>query len=746
MSRIVLSVFFAIYALASTAGPVEDMLRRVLPAKGDAKKFDCRLMKKSSKTAASFTDADNVTSRFTLSCDGKRIRVRGTDNVALAAGANWFLQHYAGVDISWNSPTAKLPDVLPVVAEETHTSSVDYRYYLNFCTHSYSMAFWDWERWQQEIDWMALHGINLPLIITGMECVWRDVLERGYGYQGLDGVNRFVTGSAYYGWFFMNNMTAWGGPQPEMWYASRLELARRIFRRLRDFGMKPVIPGYVGMVPSDFLTYASRDKVGEWTAQDIVNGGMWCSFERPYFVNNTERLKEFAANYYASIDRLFGDVLTTHFYAIDPFHEGGVPRGVTSASASVRAMYDALISYDEKAVWVCQHWQNNPTTTLTHAIPAGRLLILDLHGDDNGDTTCSGNHTTADGKNHRWVWGQVSNFGGNVGLFGRIDRLINCFYSARNTAAENGLCGIGALPEGIENNSMLYDLLYALPWTNVDYTRQTWLQDYVGMRYGVKPGTPEYVTLLSAWQRLMGIYNCPNDRQQGTTESVFLMRPALQPRTVSSWANSTWYWNMDDIRQATREMLSLSDILRNNDNYRYDLVDLTRQALADLGKTILDSIAATEGSRRAAWQERFLDMILDQDRLLATRDEFRLSRWTEAARAIGQTTEEKALYEKNARMLLTTWGDRPQCERGGLHDYANREWSGLLSSFYYPRWKAYFVKGSSAQFNWFDDFEWPFVMGTSPSGYATFLTPAADTVEDAVAVAHELYHKYLQCK
>lgn len=32
---------------------------------------------------------------------------------------------------------------------------------------SYSMAYWDWDRWEAEIDWMALHGINLPLAFTG---------------------------------------------------------------------------------------------------------------------------------------------------------------------------------------------------------------------------------------------------------------------------------------------------------------------------------------------------------------------------------------------------------------------------------------------------------------------------------------------------------------------------------------------------------------------------------------------------
>ena len=29
----------------------------------------------------------------------------------------------------------------------------------------------------EEIDWMALHGINMPLMMTGIETVWRNLLK-----------------------------------------------------------------------------------------------------------------------------------------------------------------------------------------------------------------------------------------------------------------------------------------------------------------------------------------------------------------------------------------------------------------------------------------------------------------------------------------------------------------------------------------------------------------------------------------
>ena len=88
--------------------------------------------------------------------------------------------------------------------------------------------------------------------------------------------------------------------------------------------------------------------------------------------------------------------------------------------------------------------------------------------------------------------------------------------------------------------------------------------------------------------------------------------------------------------------------------------------------------------------QKFLNLILLQDQLLGTRAEFRLGRWINSARALGVTPEEIALYEWNARVQVTTWGNRNAAERGGLRDYAHKEWNGLLKDFYYVRWKLYF--------------------------------------------------------
>ena len=47
---------------------------------------------------------------------------------------------------------------------------------MNYCTVSYTAAYWDWERWQREIDFMAMNSINMPLATVGLEAVWYNTL------------------------------------------------------------------------------------------------------------------------------------------------------------------------------------------------------------------------------------------------------------------------------------------------------------------------------------------------------------------------------------------------------------------------------------------------------------------------------------------------------------------------------------------------------------------------------------------
>ena len=87
--------------------------------------------------------------------------------------------------------------------------------------------------------------------------------------------------------------------------------------------------------------------------------------------------------------------------------------------------------------------------------------------------------------------------------------------------------------------------------------------------------------------------------------------------------------------------------------------------------------------------KEFLQLINDLDRLLATRKEFLLGRWLEMAKSSGTNEKEKELFKWNARTLITVWGNK-ECSENNLHEYAMKQWSGLLNDFYYQRWKMFF--------------------------------------------------------
>ena len=256
---------------------------------------------------------------FELDQRGHRVVIRGNDNVSLATGLNWYLRHYARIHLSWNAMHAQLPDTLPPVERpERHETPLDLRYALNYCTFSYTMPFWDWARWEEELDWMALHGINLPLALTGTDVVWRGVLLR-LGYTA-DEANAFIAGPAWQAWWLMNNLEGWGGPNSENWYRRQEDLQRRIVSRMRELDIEPVLPGYSGMVPSD-----ARTKLG----LDVADPGTWNAYRRPAFLQPTDpRFADIARLYYDELTRLYG---RARYYAITPSMRAATPQGSTSA-------------------------------------------------------------------------------------------------------------------------------------------------------------------------------------------------------------------------------------------------------------------------------------------------------------------------------------------------------------------------------------------------------------------------------
>ena len=568
---------------------------------------------------------------FELSQSGIRPKVRANSPVSLAAGVGWYMKYVANHQLSWTDMRAAMPDTLPAVTEPVKMATdLSLRYYLNYCTHSYSMAFWDWERWEREIDWMALHGINMPLAVTGTDVLWRNVLRR-LGYPE-ERITRFVAGPGFQAWWLMNNLEGWGGP------------------------------------------------VRDTSGLEVADPGLWLGYTRPAFLQPSDKdFSRVAEVYYDELRRLYGPV---DYFSMDPFHEGGDISRVDLGQAG-NAIMAAMKRANPQAVWVIQCWGGNPRPQMIDSLPKGDLVVLDLHAEAHPQWRTRGF------SGHDWLYCMLHNFGGNIGLYGRMPSIAEGFAAARE---DGSLRGIGLTMEGIETNPVLYELMSELPWRGGVVNLDEWIRGYAKARYGVSDPQVE-----EAWRLLLrSVYSCPEGNpQQGTAESVFCARPSDNPVNASTWASYTSYYDPEDVARAACLLVDRAPAFADNQNYIYDMVDVTRQAVADRGRRVAakisDALEHRDIDMYRRESERFLRLIELQDTLLGTVVDFRLGRWLQEARNSASTPEDKALNEWNARVQITTWGGREPSDQGGLHDYSNREWQGLLRDFYLPRWQRWFA-------------------------------------------------------
>lgn len=663
--------------------------------------------------------AENGEDVFEVESRDDKIVLRGNNGVSVASALNWYLKQ-SGASISWNAgDQLDLPDPLPAVPAKVRVVSPHkYRFVYNFCTHGYTMAWWDWPQWQRELDYLALNGVNLALVLAGQEMTWIETFK-AFGYpSGL--IRTWVTDPAHLPWFQMDNMENYGSPLSESLVNRRLELGQRIVARMRALGMEPVLPGYYGMVPPDF-------KVRFPSAQ-VAAQGNWLNLKRPDILNpNDASFPPVAAAYYDAQRRLFGNV---KFYAADPFHEGGKTDGIDIPAAG-HAILDAM----DGATWVLQSWQNNPNQAMLAPLEKSRLLILDLFCEEQENWRT---RNAFDGA--PWIWCALNNFGGNTGLNGRLAWMGEGPVRALQDPGKGAMSGIGAVPEGSQTNPVLWEYLFENTWRSESPNFSEWLSAYARRRYGAKIPEAE-----QAWSILADtILNGPT-RGHYPLNSVVCARPSLDPKQRAREMTKTFVpYNARRLLQAWQLLLAAAPAAQSSDGYRYDVCDVGRQVLADLGthyhRQIVAAYEARDASALRQWSDKMLGLIRDLDTLVGTRREFLLGPWLANAREWGSTKVEKDRMESNARELLTVW-----TTKDNVTDYANRQWSGLIGKFYYQRWNLWLTALNDA-----------LAQGTAVSVSAERAKIRAWEIQwtkqrdvfptepqgDTIAVAEQLYAKY----
>ncbi|XP_077237893.1 alpha-N-acetylglucosaminidase-like [Tasmannia lanceolata] len=708
------------------------------------------------------------------------ILIEGVSGVELSAGLHWYLKYWSRAHISWDRTGGVQLSSVPNPGSLSRIQAdgvliqrpVPWNYYQNAVTSSYSFAWWDWERWEKEIDWMALQGINLPLAFTGQEAIWQKVFQM-YNVSGSD-LDDFFGGPAFLAWSRMGNLHGWGGPLPQSWFDQQLILQKKILARMYEFGMSPVLPAFSGNVPAALhsrFPSAKITRLGNWFT--VGGDSRWCC---TYLLDATDPLfVEIGKAFIEQQMKEYGR--SAHIYNCDTFDENTPPVDNPDYINSLgAAVYRAMQSGDDDAVWLMQgwlfsydpFWRPPQMKALLHSVPRGRLVVLDLFAEVKPIWWSSEQFYGVP-----YIWCMLHNFAGNIEMYGILDSIASGPIEAR-TSENSTMVGVGMSMEGIEQNPVVYDLMSEMAFQHNKIDVKMWIDQYPTRRYG-----SSVPAMQDAWNILhRTTYNC-TDGSYDKNRDVIVSLPDVDPSFISypavfkrgsnqqfggkasrraslkeitdSYDQPHMWYSTSEVIHALELFLASGNELSTSDTFRYDLVDLTRQALAKYANQVfLKAIEAYQSDNihgAIIYSQHFLVLVNDMDTLLACHDGFLLGPWLESSKQLAQDPEQEKQFEWNARTQITMWFDNTEVEASLLRDYGNKYWSGLLQDYYGPRAAIYFkyllesmYKGEKFRL---DDWRREWILLTNKWQNSRKVFPVKGS-GDALNTSQWLYDKYLR--
>ena len=621
---------------------------------------------------------------YEISAKDGELLVKGSSPSAICYAFNKYLRYACGSMVTWGGKHLELPETWPDWQEKA-TSPYQFRYFLNVCTFGYTAPYWDWNRWSEELDWMALHGVNMPLASVASEAIARRVwVKLGLSEEEADA---FFTGPAHLPWHRMGNLNAFDGPLTSSWHEGQVALQHKILDKMRALGMEPVAPAFAGFVPPAFMEKHPEIKANQllWGGFDLAYNACVLAPDSPYF-------QEIGKLFIQEWEKEFGDA---KYYLSDSFNEMKLPvdkddvAGKHSLLAQYgEAIYKSIAAGDPGAVWVTQgwtfgyqhdFWDKESMKALLSRVPDEKLIIVDL-GNDYPKWVW---HTEQTWKvqegfyGKQWIYSYVPNFGGKVLPTGDLTMYATGSVEALNSPYSENLVGFGSAPEGLENNEVVYELLADMGWTAENIDLDQWLKQYCMSRYGYWDEGMQEV-----WKLLHGsVYSSLYSYPRFTWQTV-----------VPDQRRKSLHDINDDFGKAAEIFLGYAEKCSDSQLYMNDAVEFASLYIAELADRHYEK-ALKKGRDTQKELDKTVELLKVADRLLATHPDYNLKLWVDYARAYGQDDAQKNLYESNAKRLITTWG-------GWQEDYAARFWAGLVRDYYIPRIQKYFSNEASGLDQW----------------------------------------------
>jgi alpha-N-acetylglucosaminidase len=600
---------------------------------------------------------------YEYSSKNGKLEVKGSSVVALTRAVYDYLKEKGYGMVGWSGSEFRLPKQWPDVKMTRVTSPFRIRQANNVVTAGYTNPYWTWERWEQELDWQAMHGFNMLLAPAATEGiasrVWK---ELGLSQQEID---EFYVGPAHLPWQRMGNICQVGGTLPPEWHSDQIALQHKLLKRMRELGIEPIVQSFAGFVPKG---------IKRIFPDLVLHNTLWVSgfppSQRPVMLMPGDPL-------FAKITKMYMNEWQKEFgkakhYLVDSFNEMELPETevpVTELLAEYgKKTYDAIFKGDPEATWVIQGWMfgyqkhiwsPERIKALFSKVPDNKVLILDYAND------YANSWEPVDGFNGKqWAYGFVPNMGAKTAYTGDMSLYATGAAKTLASPKKNNLVGFSISGEGLENNEVLYELMTDAAWTHNPINLDTWLKQFSTNRYGSCPAE-----MAASWDLL-----------RKSCYSKLMDHPQFGWQTAKLGFGSV---NRDPkFHEATQLFLSCSSELKGSANFRDDAIERTALSLGlkadEWFKAASDAYSIGDILLGEQAGKRGLELLTEIDQLMESHRLNRLDRWIELTKKHGSDPVLQKFYESNARRIVTIWGPP-------INDYSCRVWSGLVRDFYRER-------------------------------------------------------------
>ena len=786
------------FAGRGTASSVTDLLSRVLRNYRPLDSFTLKELDHLNSSVSAFDlsiapscpslprskSAESIVKRsslcFSISGGGPEpVKIVATSGPDLARGLATYLRSTSSYSFSWNRTggiagppldildlPVQWPEVTKFPIATLQYRAVDVSYYQNVVASSYSHVWWSEEDWRRFTDWMALSGINVALMYGATELLEQQVFGK-FGINESYFAN-WSNAPAWLAWSRGQSMHGVGEnfkhvPAFSDFLTSQFDLARKRVGMLRALGITPVLPAFQGNVPPLLKTIHP-------TANITAQGGgrhwaAWLDSLDPLF-------GDIGDVWMAQLDQMFAPLDFAWFEADGYFTAGRPPwmQGPAppthdndewpvspgteeDARRHVQHAYLAINRTVAGAVMLYQGWtlggDDAFTRGLVQAVPRGKLVISDMRCEDGrgGCEWTANNDFSFNGA--PFIFGTLHDFGGVLGMWGSLSE-IHSNFSYAVASAKSTVAGIGAYPEGINQNPAFYTYLFDANWplTGKPYPVRAYLDRYAIERYNLASSSHSLVSLAQRAWRLLGetVYSDQQGPKRGndfcsasdglTSYPVGAEQEHVAPQP--SWYNESKLWEVWSLlTDLASEHVGRDSAQNGNDGHAktatpvalpstlsYDLVNVGRECLAKFSNQLFQTLEAAgrrvNSHNSAAVHSssaRMAQLQTDADSLLRTDAAFSLTRWVSSAqscsRARGGDETASKWFAWQARSQVTTW--LPACDpntppgwpssnttkgvcgaRSDLADYANKQWGGLVASYYRDRMACYEASRNSS--------------------------------------------------